>query len=89
MSSFEWKCKRPKLQPTLQNSEAFSEENQVDPGSVPADVDWLSSTPHKKRKVALEDAAAKAQRLVEEGTILASNERHDMVYAFIIGNRFN
>lgn len=64
------------MQRILRNSEAFAEDNQIDPGSVPDGIDWLSHTPNQKRKVALEDAAVKAQRLVEEGTVLADNERH-------------
>ncbi|XP_052774535.1 tetratricopeptide repeat protein 33-like [Mya arenaria] len=60
-------------------STAFEKESKpdTDPEIEEGDVDWLTLFPTKKRHVIrLEDGIGKANRLVQEGSVLASSERY-------------
>lgn len=74
-TSFGWKNKRAKLTASEATSSAFSDDVQVDPSEVDEDVDWLHNVPIKKRKIPLEDAVSKSNRLNSEGVTLAEAER--------------
>lgn len=76
LQKFGWKRKIG-AQVSKSASTAFEEEAQEgDVALSNGDVDWLTLAPIKKRvTIGLEDGIMKANRLVQEGSILASSER--------------
>ena len=73
MTSFGWKRKIGE-KVSQDKSEAFKKEasSDVDPEVASGDIDWL--TP-KRRVIQLEDVNIKWNRLVQEGSTLAENDR--------------
>ncbi|XP_045159179.2 tetratricopeptide repeat protein 33-like [Mercenaria mercenaria] len=78
VKKFGWKRKIG-AQVSKSASSAFEEESKEE-GDVSlsnGEVDWLTLAPIKRRTViGLEDGVAKANRLVQEGTVLAGSERY-------------
>lgn len=76
MTSFRWKRK---IGATVSKtaSKVFEENSQddVDIDIASGDVDWLCLV-QRPKVMRLEDAAAKSQRLVQEGVTLAESERY-------------
>ena len=77
VKKFGWKRKIG-AQVSKSVSSAFEKESEAeeDISLSNGDVDWLSLVPVKRRSViGLEDGITKANRLVQEGTVLAGSER--------------
>ena len=74
MTSFGWKRKRGL---TSSAAAMFTEDGEYEEGAgfEEDDVDWFSAA-KRRRTILLEDSIAKSKRLMEEGVILAENERY-------------
>ena len=75
MTTFGWKRKVGE-RVSKRASSAFEESaaSDEDPAIADGEVDWLHMVP-KRRAIQLEDGVSKANRLREEGAILAGEER--------------